>query len=311
MVRTASRPSRGFTLVELLVVITIIGTLIGLLLPAVQAAREAGRRASCLNNQKNLALAMLNVESSKKYFPGYANPLTVGSNSYAISWIVPLLPHLERKDLYESWVTNGPVSNESLATHNFKYLKLLVCPSDPPTSTGAGSTPLAYVCNRGINGVNNPAAGVCLDQTITPSPVRVSADYVSSHDGTTTTLLLTESLLENAASPPALYAARPSPTWTNTANNPNQMESAVGFQWGGDYFDPPKMTDKILSRHPGGLVVSFCDGHQQFMMYEVSLKTYVHLATPYGKGCTYTVASGTSGEFDLPDDLGVLDEGNF
>src|SRR5208337_1740454 len=59
----------GFTLVELLVVIAIIGILIGLLLPAIQAAREAGRRASCMNNLKQIGLALNSYLASDGYLP--------------------------------------------------------------------------------------------------------------------------------------------------------------------------------------------------------------------------------------------------
>jgi prepilin-type N-terminal cleavage/methylation domain-containing protein/prepilin-type processing-associated H-X9-DG protein len=98
---------RGFTLVELLVVITIIGILISLLLPAVQAAREAARRAQCNNNMKQLGLAVLNHESALKTFPsGGWTAIVMGSPDRGSgarqggSWLFSILPYLEQSGLY-------------------------------------------------------------------------------------------------------------------------------------------------------------------------------------------------------------------
>lgn len=90
---------RAFTLVELLVVIAIIGILVALLLPAIQAAREAARRAQCQNHVKNLALACINYESTKKHFPpGFVSqPITVE----AWAWSTFILPYVEEQALYD------------------------------------------------------------------------------------------------------------------------------------------------------------------------------------------------------------------
>ena len=71
------RQPSGFTLVELLVVITIIGILMGLLIPAVNAARETARKSQCATNMKNLALAGVQHNVTKKSLPGYIQSLSL------------------------------------------------------------------------------------------------------------------------------------------------------------------------------------------------------------------------------------------
>ena len=103
--RRACRRS-GFTLVELLVVITIIGILIGLLLPAVNSAREAGRRTQCQDNLHNMALAILHHESAKKYLPtagwGYAwtgDPDRGSGIKQPGGWFYCILPYIDQANL--------------------------------------------------------------------------------------------------------------------------------------------------------------------------------------------------------------------
>lgn len=98
----------GFTLVELLVVIAIIGVLIGLLLPAVQSAREAGRRTACGNNVRQIALAAIQHESQRRFFPSggwgwcwTGDPDRGSGRSQPGSWAYALLPNLELNDIFQ------------------------------------------------------------------------------------------------------------------------------------------------------------------------------------------------------------------
>jgi prepilin-type N-terminal cleavage/methylation domain-containing protein/prepilin-type processing-associated H-X9-DG protein len=116
---------RGFTLVELLVVVAIIGILVGLLLPAVQAAREAARRTACSNNLKQLALAAHNFHQAQGHFPQGRVDAT---NSW--SQFVRLLPYLDQAPLYNSIdISQAPTSANGL-TLLTAALPIFRCPSD-------------------------------------------------------------------------------------------------------------------------------------------------------------------------------------
>jgi prepilin-type N-terminal cleavage/methylation domain-containing protein/prepilin-type processing-associated H-X9-DG protein len=131
---------RGFTLVELLVVVAIIGTLVGLLLPAVQAARETARQSSCLNNLKQLGLALQNHHDAKRCFPiGINNPInnwTVDSSlvPYARGgWFPYLLPFCEEQRLYDKWWARVSVGTDGFMDFpdQTQIVSGFSCASDP------------------------------------------------------------------------------------------------------------------------------------------------------------------------------------
>ncbi len=134
------RPLHGFTLVELLVVITIIGILISLLLPAVQAAREAARRMQCQNNLKQLALAVVNYESQWQIFPpssswaADASPSDSGQlGNYRANWCILVLPFLEQQALYNAFDFTKPISGSTSAANvaaRSVQISTMLCPTD-------------------------------------------------------------------------------------------------------------------------------------------------------------------------------------
>jgi len=134
--RTLQKRIRGFTLIELLVVIAIIAILVALLLPAIQKARESARRTQCINNLKQLALAMHNYESAHSVFPpGMISTLRLGDITAAgvpqyrdprepyednqnlglhgTSWMFHILPYVEQGNVADLWRTDYNVYGNS------------------------------------------------------------------------------------------------------------------------------------------------------------------------------------------------------
>jgi prepilin-type N-terminal cleavage/methylation domain-containing protein len=117
----------GFTLVELLVVITIIGILIALLLPAVQAAREAARRLQCSNNLKQMGLAMHNYMAAQS---GFFPPGSPGSARHGL--FTYMLPFMELNSIYDDIYARTKFNSDPKTDpQRFTAISTYVCPSYP------------------------------------------------------------------------------------------------------------------------------------------------------------------------------------
>ncbi len=205
--RLMKQKKSGFTLIELLVVIAIIAILIGLLLPAVQKVREAAARTTCVNQLKNISLAVGNFEGTFMKFPGLSTrtaivaTATANADSYSGSLYTQLLPYIEQEALQKllivtptTWTaTSGATLLRSTA------IKILTCPSDTSVSNGQATQTIggvpgpwgttSYVPNSEVFGNSSTMVG-------TTANAKLSSSYnmgsLSNRDGTSNTITFFE-----------------------------------------------------------------------------------------------------------------------
>jgi prepilin-type N-terminal cleavage/methylation domain-containing protein/prepilin-type processing-associated H-X9-DG protein len=267
----------GFTLVELLVVITIIGILMGLLIPAVQAARETARRNQCSTQINNLAKATLQEEMNKKQYPGWITSYgtfagatdpsdpeptgTYNSHPKVGGWAIGLLPYLDAQPTYEIWTQDKyPVLVDAggirYTTNSAPNLAIMQCPSSPTMEGDRGRN--SYISNNGLNHTDVPT-------TITPEMTMSRANGIFNakfgsitgpavraddvKDGLGTTVLFSENLQAQpwhhlaAGSESQAIAALSSPNLSLISRFPQ------GFVWHyrdeGSYAPNPEPVHKI------------------------------------------------------------------
>jgi prepilin-type N-terminal cleavage/methylation domain-containing protein/prepilin-type processing-associated H-X9-DG protein len=246
---------RGFTLIELLVVIAIIALLIALLLPAVQAAREAARRMQCLNNLKQLGLAMHNYETATNALPMSIAMSGAGNNvAYDTGWsgLARFLPFLEGNALFNA--ANLSVFKEDPPNSTIISLSVtaFLCPSEIRPQASAHDYGLSGVNNYGLSqgdwfvwgGFNGPFNRSAFG----PNRSRRLAEFT---DGTCNTLIAAEVKAYQAASN-CRFITLPS------VNNPNKIPSpyADPYTVAPEYDDGTCLTQNQFEFH-----TEWSDGH--------------------------------------------------
>ena len=296
--RPRKRP--GFTLVELLVVITIIGILVGLLLPAVQSARATSRRMSCTNNLKNLGLAVHQFHDAYRHLPparvlGPFEKMRV-SNRVEHSWTVFILPYLEQRQAMNQYSLEYDFRDPRNAQAVVSRLQVMLCPSSPKRSddvfTSGGfekwtTAPSDYVPIMRVDPILAHAGLVDFSGDYRGALGSNALNrFADIKDGLTNTLLLTE-----AAGRPEHYTANKSGSirrirgsgWANSRN----AFSLHGSTYDGLFLPGPCAVNctndrEIYAFHTAGANVALADGSVRFLARRIDIRQAARLVTMQG-----------------------------
>jgi prepilin-type N-terminal cleavage/methylation domain-containing protein/prepilin-type processing-associated H-X9-DG protein len=303
----SSRRPRGFTLVELLVVITIITILIALLLPAVQAAREAARSLQCKNSFKQVGIALQVYHDAKGCFPpGMFDPRTVPNAPYWWSWSTYILPYIEQQALYDKidfrHISTNTYSYFSAGNNRFvsaQFIPCYQCPSDPQINewvivSGSGQ----YGPNPDDDSAYTNMCAVAGSVMCFTNASGTWAPYIFSDaringifggngsyrirdikDGTSSTLAIGEFT-------GAGHGTRLGPIWAadnlmHSANGINSFATVIGGTYPtaaqGEFY-----LSGFASYHPGGCHFTMADGSVQFLSQNIAASVLAALSTRAG-----------------------------
>ena len=305
-----SRSRAGFTLVELLVVITIIGILIALLLPAVQAAREAARRAQCSNHLKQMGLAWHNHENAHGYFPGggwgatwVGDPDRGAGKRQPGGWIFQQLPYLEQTSLHQLGAGRPDTEKRQFAAQVIATpLSFMNCPTRRkaitypmnPTHRNADYTDVAartdYAASAGDADWSEPytweasslaegdapnAQWAQLPQYTGVCFERSEVTVADVKDGTSNTYMVGEKYLN-----PDHYATGtdPSDDWSMYSGHQDDNHRVTHYN-ARPKRDRIGLSDRISfgSAHSAGFQVALCDGSVRMISFSVEQEVHRRL----------------------------------
>ncbi|AGA27396.1 DUF1559 domain-containing protein [Singulisphaera acidiphila] len=296
MKRRNARPA--FTLIELLVVIAIIAVLVSLLLPAVQAAREAARRSQCVNNLKQIGLALHGyLDTNGTFCLGQFVTTTPRGQVNISSWTLGLAPYLEQKALFDSWNFGFNFAEPKNTTGSQIAVGVYHCPSSPSPAVAdftatydmAGVTTGSKFRSASVDYAASANSTIILDSAGAAAHGVISytvggnpATFAAVTDGLSNTI----SFLEMAGGP-TLYGPKRTPI--NIAGLPWTAMGHVGginrislrgwsydglVQYGGNcVVNCNNGGGSLYGFHPGGANVALCDGSVRFLKQTIAATT--------------------------------------
>jgi prepilin-type N-terminal cleavage/methylation domain-containing protein/prepilin-type processing-associated H-X9-DG protein len=273
--------SRGFTLVELLIVIAIVGILIALLLPAIQAARESARRVGCKNNLKQIGLAVHNYHAAKGHLPppklgaGQFNPLG--------GTFIALLPYLEQNARFDAYDSTKAVDDPVNLPITSRPVEIYLCPSmtlprsvpEPQSDEKLG--PGSYIISSRTDYANFGDLDGAFENPRIDGSYRLGLQHIT--DGTSKTLLVGEI---NYAVHSMLWTNCPALNGTPMWGDQTWAHGYWALAWGhmaakypglynnSSQYAPPHSNRSFRSDHPGGVHFLLVDGSVQFITTDSS-----------------------------------------